>query len=104
MTHQQALAFGLIVVTIAAFIWGRLRYDLIALVSLLTGIVLGVVPAKHAFDGLANDITVIIASALVVSAAFARSGIVEMALRPLIPRLKTEVSQVPGLSAAVTLL
>jgi di/tricarboxylate transporter len=104
MTHQQALAFGLIAVTIAAFIWGRFRYDLIALVALLAGVVLGVVPAKHAFDGLANDITVIIASALVVSAAFARSGIVEIVLRPLIPRLKTEVSQVPALTAAVTLL
>ncbi|HEX5378259.1 MAG TPA: SLC13 family permease [Phenylobacterium sp.] len=104
MTHQQALAFGLIAATIAAFIWGRFRYDLIALAALLAGVVLGVVPAKHAFDGLANDITVIIASALVVSAAFARSGIVEAALRPLIPYLKTERSQVPVLTVAVTML
>lgn len=104
MTHQQALAFGLIVVTIGAFVWGRFRYDLIALASLLAGIALGVVPAKHAFDGLSNDITVIIAAALVVSAAFARSGIVEIALRPLIPHLKTEATQVPALTVAVTLL
>lgn len=104
MTHQQALAFGLIAVTIGAFIWGRFRYDLIALVSLLAGVLLGVVPAKSAFDGFSNDITVIIASALVVSAAFARSGIIEALLRPLLPRLKTERSQVPVLTAAVTLL
>jgi len=104
MTHQQALAFGLIAVTIGAFIWGRFRYDLIALVSLLAGVLLGVVPAKNAFDGFSNDITVIIASALVVSAAFARSGIIEALLRPLLPRLKTERSQVPVLTAAVTLL
>ncbi|WP_421934117.1 SLC13 family permease [Phenylobacterium sp.] len=104
MTHQQALAFGLIAVTIGAFIWGRFRYDLIALVALLAGVLLGVVPAKSAFDGFSNDITVIIASALVVSAAFARSGIIEALLRPLLPRLKTERSQVPVLTAAVTLL
>ncbi|MBP6547216.1 MAG: SLC13 family permease, partial [Phenylobacterium sp.] len=104
MTHQQALAFGLIGVTIGAFVWGRFRYDLIALVSLLAGVLLGVVPAKDAFDGFSNDITVIIASALVVSAAFARSGIIEAMLRPLLPHLKTERSQVPVLTAAVTLL
>jgi di/tricarboxylate transporter len=104
MTYQQGLAFGLVGLTIVAFIWGRFRYDLIALVALLVGIATGVVPAKSAFDGFSNDITVIIASALVVSAAFARSGIVEAALRPLLPHLKTERSQVPALTAAVTLL
>ena len=44
MTLQQALAFGLVGVTIAAFIWGRWRYDVIALSALLLGLALGVVP------------------------------------------------------------
>jgi di/tricarboxylate transporter len=104
LTLQQGLAFGLIGLTIVAFIWGRWRYDVIALVSLLLGIMIGVVPAKEAFDGFRNDITVIIACALVVSAAFARSGIVESLLRPLIPYLKTERTQVPLFVVAVTLL
>ena len=39
-----------------------------------------------------------------VSAAFSRSGIVELALRRLLPLLKTEKSQVPVLTGAVTLL
>lgn len=104
MTFDQGLAFGLIAVTIAAFIWGRFRYDVVAVCALLAGVAIGVVPAKQAFDGFSNDITVIIAAALVVSAAFAKSGIVEAVLRPLIPRLKTERSQVPVLTAAVTLL
>lgn len=47
MTHQQALAFGLIAATIGAFVWGRFRYDVIALVSLLAGVLLGVVPAAR---------------------------------------------------------
>jgi di/tricarboxylate transporter len=104
MTLQQVLAFGLIAATVACFVWGRFRYDVIAVTSLLAGVLLGVVPVKSAFDGFRNDITVIIACALVVSAAFARSGIVEAALRPLIPHLKTERTQVPALVAAVTLL
>jgi di/tricarboxylate transporter len=104
MTLQQALAFGLIGLTIAAFIWGRWRYDVIAVTALLLGVVIGVVPAKAAFDGFKNDITVIIACALVVSAAFARSGIVESLLRPLIPRLKSSATQVPFFTLAVTVL
>lgn len=104
MTFEQGLAFGLVALTIVAFIWGRFRYDVVAVCALLAGIAIGVVPAKDAFSGFSNDITVIIAAALVVSAAFARSGIVEAVLRPLIPRLKTEKSQVPVLTAAVTVL
>jgi di/tricarboxylate transporter len=104
MTFDQGLAFGLVAFTIAAFIWGRFRYDVIAVCALLAGVAIGVVPAKQAFSGFSNDVTVIIAAALVVSAAFAKSGIVEALLRPLIPRLKTERSQVPVLTATVTLL
>lgn len=104
MTFQQGLAFGLIGLTIAAFIWGRFRYDLIALVALVAGLAVGVVPAEAAFDGFRNDVTVIIACALVVSAAFARSGIVELALRRVLPLLKTERSQAPFLTVAVALL
>ena len=81
MTLQQGLAFGLVGLTVAAFIWGRFRYDLVAAVALAVGLAIGVIPAKDAFSGFANDVTVIIACALVVSAAFARSGIVEMALK-----------------------
>ena len=104
MTAQQGLAFALVGVTIAFFVWGRFRYDIIALGALLAGLALGVVPAREAFLGFANDITVIIASALVVSAAFARSGVIERLLAPILPRLKTERSQVLVLVTAVTLL
>jgi di/tricarboxylate transporter len=104
MTLHQALAFGLIVATLGLFIWGRLRYDVVALGSVLTGVLIGVVPADHAFDGFKSDVVVIIASALVVSAAFQRSGVVELALRPVLARLKTERSQVPVMAAATAVL
>ena len=104
MTLQQGLAFGLIALTIGAFVWGRFRYDLVALAALVAGLALGIIPAEAAFDGFKNDVTIIIACALIVSAAFARSGIVELAMRRVLPMLKTERSQVPVLTGAVTLL
>ncbi|HEY9218774.1 MAG TPA: SLC13 family permease, partial [Phenylobacterium sp.] len=104
MTLQQTLAFALVGATVAAFIWGRFRYDVVAVCALVAGVVIGVIPAKNAFDGFSADVTVIIAAALVVSAGFARSGLAERALRPILPHLKSARSQVPVLVAAVTLL
>jgi di/tricarboxylate transporter len=104
VTHQQALAFGLVLVTIGMFVWGRFRYDVISLVALLASVLLGLTPAKKAFDGFANDVVIIIACALVVSAGFARSGVIEAILRPVTPRLKTARSQVPVFVAATALL
>ena len=104
MTLHQGLAFGLIVVTIVAFVWGRWRYDLIALASLAVGVISGLIPVKDAFEGFANDIVVIIASALVLSAAVARSGIVDLLMAPLLPRLKDERAQVPVLAGATAVL
>lgn len=104
MTFQQGLAFGLVGLTIGAFIWGRFRYDLVAVVALVAGLAIGIIPAEDAFDGFKNDVTVIIACALIVSAAFARSGVIELAMRRVMPLLKTERSQVPVLTGAVTLL
>ena len=100
MTTDQMLTFGLLGLTIAAFAWGRLPYDLIALASLGIGLIVGIVPANHAFEGFSDEVVIIIGAALVVSAAIARSGIVEAAMRPIMPKLKTSAMQVPVLSAA----
>jgi di/tricarboxylate transporter len=104
VTLQQALAFGLVGATIVGFIWGRWRYDVIAVTALLVGVIIGVIPAEAAFDGFRNDITVIIASALIVSAAFAKSGVVEAVLRPVIPHLKSPATQVPFFAGSVAVL
>lgn len=104
MTLHQAEAFGLIGTAVVLFIWGRFRYDLVALAVLFAGVVLGVVPAKKAFEGFSNEITVIIGAALVVSAAVARSGVVERVMRPILPHLRTTQLQVPVLVVSTTLL
>ena len=104
MTLSQGLAFSLIGGTLLMFIWGRLRYDLVSLAALLVGVFAGVVPAAKAFDGFKSDVVVIIAAALVVSAAFQRSGLVELVMKPLLGKLNTERSQVPVLVASTALL
>jgi di/tricarboxylate transporter len=104
VTLQQGLSFGLIGATVVLFIWGRWRYDLIALGARAVGVVFGLIPIESAFDGFSNDIVVIIASALVLSAAIARSGLVDHLMAPLLPHLKDERTQVPVLATITTLL
>ncbi len=100
MTLPQLEAFLLLGATVAAFAWGRLPYDLVALTALGVGLLIGIVPPNHAFEGFSDDVVIIIAAALVVSSAIARSGVVEAAMRPLASKLKTTAMQVPVLSAA----
>ena len=104
MTIEQGLAFGLLGVTIGLFVWGRIAYDLVALMALLASVLCGIVKPAQAFHGFADDVVIIVACALVVSSAIARSGVVELLMRPLLPHLKTEARQVPALVVATTLL
>jgi len=104
MTLHQALAFAVVGGTIAVFAWGRFRYDVVSVCALLIGLAVGVVPPKAAFSGFTSDVVVIIASALVVSAAVAQSGVIERLLQPLLVRLKTPTTQVPVLAGATALL
>src|SRR5436190_1581231 len=104
MSVAQVLSVGLIAATMGLFVWGRLRYDLVALISLLAGIVAGIVPPEKAFTGFSDDIVIIVASALLVSTAVARSGVFEDALQRLGPYLTTTTAQVAVLAGAVTLL
>jgi di/tricarboxylate transporter len=104
MTLAQAAAFLLVAGMMAMFVWGKLRYDLVAMLALFAGVLLGIIPYDKAFSGFSDDIIVIIASALLVSAAVARSGIIERALRPIAPYLTTTTAQVFALVAAVTAL
>ena len=104
MTFSQGLALGILAAVMVLFLWGRLRYDIVAAVGLAAGVAVGVVPADKAFSGFSDDIVIIVGSALVVSAAIARSGALEAALQTLAPWLRTQRLQVFALVAAVTAL
>ena len=104
MTAPQALVFAIIACTIATFIWNKLPYDLVAMLALLVSVLAGVVPAEHAFDGFSSEVLIIIGAALVVSAAIARSGVIERLMHPILPKLRSEQAQVPVLVFATGLL
>lgn len=104
MTIPQVLAFLIIAGMMVAFIMGRWRYDLVAVCALLVGLLFGVVPFERAFVGFSNDIVIIVGSALVVSAAVARSGIMEILIRRYVPRMSSPRVQLIVLVTIVTVL
>ncbi|WP_139974407.1 SLC13 family permease [Ochrobactrum sp. CGA5] len=104
MTHQQILSFTVIILMMGAFIWGKLRYDVVALCALLLAIAVGVVPFDQAFTGFSDDIVIIVGSALVVSAGVARSGLMQAAVQRFLPEMNSVRLQLVVLVAVVTVL
>jgi len=104
MTFDQGLAVGIVAGMMVLFVWGRWRYDLVASLALLAAVGVGIVPADKAFTGFSDDIVIIVGSALVVSAAVARSGVIERAVRALGPYLVTVQRQLIALVGSVTIM
>ena len=98
------LAFAIVAGMMALFVWGRFRYDVVAALSLLVAVVVGIVPADKAFSGFSDDIVIIVAGALVVSGAIAQTGLPELALQRISRHVSSTAAQIFVLVATVTVL
>ncbi len=81
MTTEQVLLFAILGVALLLFAWGRLRYDLVAMLALLAAVVLGVVPAEGAFDGFGHPAVITVAAILILSRALRNSALIDVAAR-----------------------
>jgi di/tricarboxylate transporter len=104
MTTPQLLSVVLVTAMMAAFLWGRLRYDIVAMLALLAGVAVGIVPTDQAFKGFSDDIVIIVGSALVLSAAVARSRIIEQLLTKVAPNIGSTQAQVALLVVIVAVM
>ncbi|SEJ42548.1 Di-and tricarboxylate transporter [Sphingomonas sp. OV641] len=101
MTTPQWLSVAVLTGMMAFFIWGRFRYDVTAILALLAALAVGIVKPEDAFSGFSDDIVIIVGSALVMSAAMQRSGLIERALALVSRRIKRVRSQLVLLTASV---
>ena len=104
MSRDQILTLIVLVFLVVLFLWDRLRYDIVALLVLLGGVAVGIVPADKAFEGFANPVLPLIGAALIVSVAIGQSGAVEVLLRRLEPLMHGKDLQVGVLVACVSVL
>ncbi len=77
MTFEQAIVFITLAAALVLFIWGRWRYDLVAVMALLVLVLAGIVPAEAAFEGFAHPAVVTVAAVLVISRALQNAGVID---------------------------
>jgi di/tricarboxylate transporter len=104
MTLPQALILLVLAATVALFLWGRWRHDLVAMSALLVCVALGLVPTAQAFAGFSNPAVITVAAVLVMSRALEQTGAVDGLTRALLPAQAGRLVTIATLTALGTTL
>lgn len=102
MQTDQLIVFTTLFLILVLFIWGRWRYDLVALFALLVVSITGLVPAAEAFSGFGHPAVITVAAVLVVSRALFNSGMVDYIVRLMSFAGEKPITQLTVLVCAVT--
>ncbi len=78
---DQYFMFALLAVTLFLFIWGRWRYDVVAVMALMAAVLGGLVDPKQAFLGFGHPAVVTVGAVLALSAALQNAGVVGLFLQ-----------------------
>lgn len=81
VTFDQGAVFVILAATLVLFVWGRWRYDLVALAALVLVFIAGLVPADQAFLGFGHPAVVTVAAVLVMSRGLLNAGVVDVLAR-----------------------
>lgn len=63
--------------TMILFIWGRWRYDLVALAALVSCVLTNLIPADQAFSGFGHPAVITVAAVLILSKSLTSSGLLD---------------------------
>jgi di/tricarboxylate transporter len=102
MPSEQIIVFAVLALVLVLFIWGKWRYDLVALFALLVVTITGLIPAADAFAGFGHPAVITVAAVLVVSRALFNSGMVDYIVRFMARAGDNPVVQLTVLVLAVT--
>ena len=89
---DQVAILTIIITTLFLFIWGKLRYDIVALIALGSCALLGLIPSDQVFSGFGHPATITVAIVLILSYGLTRSGVIEKVAKIIDP-----ISSVPSL-------
>ncbi len=103
--YRLLALFAILFVLFGLLIWGRYRYDIVALGALVVAVVVGIVPGSNAFEGFGHPATIIIALVLVVSRGLVNSGAVDLIARYFIQAgrsVSSHIGMMAGIGAALS--
>ncbi len=101
---QQIIVYAVLIISMVLFVQDRIRYDLIAVMSLCALAFTGVVPFKDAFSGFSNPAVITVGAILILSYSLERAGLVELVGKWMSRVGESQPRQVIALCAAVTIL
>jgi di/tricarboxylate transporter len=85
MTTDQITIVAILVITMAMFIWGRWRHDMVAAGALLACVFFGLLPGAQAFEGFGHPAVITVACILILSRGLQTSGAVDIITDRLLP-------------------
>ena len=103
MLNDLYMIFGLITLMLLFFIWGKWRYDIVSLVTLLVASLAGLVPMDEVFQGFGHPAVITVAAVLVVSKGLMNAGVVDFMARYLLRLGDNILVQMTFLVLAVTI-
>ncbi len=101
MTGDQLAVFGILASTLVLFVWGRWRYDLVALAALLLLFIAGLIRADELFLGFSHPAVITVAAVLVISRGLLNAGVIDALSRHLSRVGTRPMPQVAALTAIV---
>ncbi len=85
MTGEQSLILVILIATVAMFLWGRWRHDMVAAGALLACVLFGLIAPAEAFAGFGHPAVITVACVLVLSRGLQTSGAVDALARVVLP-------------------
>lgn len=85
MSKDQIVLVAILGITIALFLWGRWRHDIVAACALFACLLFNLIPASEAFSGFGHPAVVTVASILILSHGLETTGAVDAIARRLLP-------------------
>jgi di/tricarboxylate transporter len=105
MQQEQLLILAILAITVAMFLWGRWRHDMVAAGALLACVLTGLLPTGEAFAGFGHPAVISVACVLVLSRALQLSGAVDVLARHALPKsagIITSLLALTGLGALLS--
>lgn len=94
----------ILVLTMALFIWGRWRYDIVALIALFIATAAGAVPLSQIYTGLPNPAVITVACVMVISQTLTRSGVLNKFINKLDVLTENQTLHIASLSFIAMIL
>ncbi len=76
--HSMTITLIILIITVAMFIWGRVRADIVALTALAALLVLGILTPAEALAGFSSPIVIMMIGLFVVGGAIMQTGLAKL--------------------------